>query len=131
MKSKLTGCVLIVLVLAGVTASTTLVCGESIQAVEAKNKQCVRQGEEKVSGENYALKWVAWSERIWVSRRKRRPYRNPFRRYRLRKKKRLQLCRCLCRLTELAEEFSGVAERAVSPTEDVVVGASCFVARWG
>jgi len=133
MRNKLIGCILILLVLVGVTASATLHISQS-SLIEAKGKQCVREGRDSVSGSHYALEQIGWSERMWASRRNRRPYRKRFRRYRLDKKQRRQLRRRLRRIAEIAEEFSGSGEKMSSVSLMVTefpIGASCPSARCG
>ena len=117
MKNKLIGCVLILLVLVGVTASATPNTRLS-SLTKAKDKQCVRGGGDSVRGLHYVPEQIVWSERMWGSRRKRRPYRNPFRRYWLSKKQRRQLRRGLRRMAKIADEFSGFGEKksSASPT---------------
>lgn len=133
MKTKLIGYVLILWVLVGVTASATFSTRQSSQ-IEGKDKECVREGGARVRGANYVPEQIGWSERIWASGRKRRPYRKRFRGYRIGKKERRQLRRRLRRMAEIADVFCGPEEKesSVSPTGTAsLIGASCPSARWG
>ncbi len=120
---------LILLVLVGVTASTRLSTSPSNQ-IDTKDKQCVMEGVDSIRGLYYAPGGIAWSKQIWATRRKRHPYRNPSRRYRLSKKQKRRLWQRLRRMTEL----SGSGEKVTSATPTarmLFIADSCGSARWG
>ncbi len=132
MKIKVIGYILSLLVLMGVTALATLNTEQSSQ-IEATGKQCVREGEDSLRGSYYRPEQIGWSERIWVSGGKGRPYRNRLRRYRLGKKERRQIWRHLRGMAEIVDEFSGSGEKvsSASPRETVpLIGASSPSERW-
>ncbi len=120
---------LILLVLVGVTASVRLPTSPFSQ-IDTKDKQCVMEGVDSIRGLYYAPEGIAWSEQIQAKRRKRRPYRNPERRYRLSKKQK----RGLRRMTELADKLSGSGEKisSAAPTERILfIENNCCSTRWG
>jgi ribosomal protein S4 len=135
MKTKLNVWMLILLVLlVAITEMATFISDKSVSQIEVKEKQCVREEGESIRGANYEPGQNGWSERIWGRRRKRRPYRNPFRRYRIGKKQRRQLRRRLTRMAEIADELSNFGEKVSSgcPTERMPLSETSNVtARWG
>jgi len=132
MKTRLMGCVLILLVLVGVTASARLPTSPAGQ-IEMKDKQCIREGGDSIRGLYYGPEGIAWSEQIRASSRKRRPYRNPSRRYRLSKKQKRCLRRRLRCMAEIADELTGSGKKvsSASPRATVLlIGDSSPSARW-
>ena len=75
-----------------------------------------------------------WNEELGKWRRKERPYRNPARRYRVGKKARIELRRCLVRVDELEERLAdvrGQAWEALPMALALVADMRTTAVRWG